>query len=184
MSTHTRWFWLSTLAIGLFSFAGCNLTVEVYPDGSDNTQVGSAPPGGETPTDGTPQTPAPTPATTPDAAGNPDSPCADQTNIYVSYVNRSSARVGFVESFRDQANQSLAASIYVLEAAGHSKDTRHKCITCPYQAGIRNVKYIRDGNQTAVPYPADLFSGAFRCGDHITFTFHENGSISTSVETP
>lgn len=173
---------LATLAIGLMNMApGCGTAVPP-DDGSDTQTDGSTPslPDEPPPTDGSPDTGTDPAAPEP----NPNSPCENQTDIYVSYVNQSSARVVFVENFRDEANKALSSSILSLQVTGTSGDVRHRCITCPYQAGIRNIRYIRDGVTTAVPYPQDLFRGTFQCGDHITFVFTDNGSVETSVETP
>jgi len=159
------------MSIGLLNLgAVCEMSVVVPQQEEDGTQVS----GSDTGDDG---------GSTP-IVGNPNSPCSDQTDIYVSFVNQSTAKVGFVENFRDEENHSLSAAIWVLQAAGDSGDTRNKCITCPWQAGIRNIKYILNGETTWVSYPEDLFRGDFTCGDNITFTFKENGSVETSVETP
>jgi len=115
---------------------------------------------------------------------NPNSPCTDQTNIYVTYVNESSARIGFVENFEDEANHSLSSSSLILQAAGDQDATRDKCITCPWRAGIRNIRYIEDGETTTVPFPDDLYRGEFSCGDNITYVFKDNASVDTLVETP
>jgi hypothetical protein len=176
---------LIVLGLGLAGVGtACNVTIEVSPDGGDNTQVAGSDPGttgGTTPPTGGSTNDQATPGSD---QGNPNSPCSDLTNVYVSYVNKSSARVGFVENCRDDAYGVLAASIFVLEAAGQAGDTQTKCIACPHQAGVRNIKYIRDGVQTAVPYPSDLMRGSFQCGDNITFVFNENGTVSTQVSTP
>jgi hypothetical protein len=176
------------LVIGLLGLAvACSVTVVVPPaddgdgtelSGSDTTNGDGTSTGGGGSTDGTDDGGATS------GDGNPNSPCADQTNVYVLYVNESAARVVFVENFRDDANQVVSGAILVLQAAGDADDTRDRCITCPYQAGIRNIKYAQDGAQTSVPYPDDLFRGEFRCGDQITFTFKASGSVSTSVTTP
>jgi hypothetical protein len=172
---------LVVLGIGLAGlWAACNVTIQMPPEGEDDTQVGGSIP--DNPDDGTPPADDPTPPD--DDPGNPNSPCPDPTNIYVTYKNEWSARVSFIEGFRDESYAVLAGAIYVLEPAGTAGDTQNKCITCPNQAGIRSVQYLRDGAWTFEPYPSDLFRGAFKCGDHITFVFKNDGSVTTQVETP
>jgi len=164
---------LSVLTIGLMSLAiGCEVTIiNAQPnDGSglangDDSTTGND---GNTTSD----------------EGNPNSPCTDKTNIYVSYVNKSSARVVFVENFRDSSNQVVSGSMMTLQAAGDADDTQDKCITCPAQAGIRNVRYVEDSVTTSVPFPTDLTQGDFICGDQITFVFQDGESVDVTVTTP
>ncbi|UCD28399.1 MAG: hypothetical protein JSV03_15145 [Planctomycetota bacterium] len=178
------------LSIGLMSLGTmCEMTAVIPQE--DGTGSGTGDDGGTTTGDDGGTTTGDDGGTTTGDDGdttteepNPNSPCPDQTNIYVSYVNESTARVGFIENFRDQAYQSLSASSLVLQAAGDSGATREKCITCPWQAGLRNIKYIQNGQSTWVQYPPDLFRGDFRCGDNITFVFKDNATVDTLVETP
>ena len=114
--------------------------------------------------------------------GNPDSSCAHPTDIEVYYINESTARVVFVEYFRDSSNASIASSIHALKAAGDPDATVIKCITCPYLAGIRNIRYVEDGVTTYAPYPADLIRPAFACGNRITYTFGADGTVTASVQ--
>lgn len=162
-------------------WAGCNITIQMPPDGDDDAQVGGSTP--DNPDNETPPANDPTPPTD-DAGGNPNSQCADQTNVHVTYKNEASGRVSFVESFRDESYAVLAGSILVLEPAGTTDDTRSKCIACPNQAGIRNLQYMVNGAWISVPYPDDVFRGEFQCGDNITFIFNSNRSVSIQVETP
>jgi len=177
---------LAGLVLMLGSFQqGCEVTLVMPEDDAGDTQVGGSDAGTDN-TGGTGGTDVAGDSTGDDNEGiepNPNSPCADGTNIYVSYVNESSYRIGFVENFRDASNQVVSGSMVLLDAAGGANSTRNKCITCPAQAGIRNIKYVQNAVETAVPYPADLMRGAFVCGDHITFLF-QAGGVSTSVETP
>jgi hypothetical protein len=149
-------------------------------DGSTATDDG----GSGTADDGTTDTGGGADTDPGDDEGNPNSPCPDQTNIYVSYVNESAARVVFVENFRDADNQVVSGSILALQATGDADSTLAKCITCPAQAGIRNIRYVLDGVTTYVDYPSDLFLGSFSCGDQITFVFKDGGSVESFAETP
>ena len=170
---------LSVLMIGLMSLAvGCSVTiVNEVPDNGDDTEVAGSDPtddGSGVADDG---------GTTSDD-GNPNSPCPDSTNIYVSYVNQSAARVVFVENFRDASNQVVSAKILALQAAGDPDDTQDKCITCPWQAGIRNIRYVQNGVTTSVEFPSDLFQGDFSCGDLITFVFQDDASVDVTAVSP
>jgi hypothetical protein len=156
---------LSVLTIGLMSLVvGCEVTIINAPPDDDSTTGND---GGTT-----------------SGGGNPNSPCPDNTNIYVSYVNESAARVVFVENFRDASNQVVSGSILALQAAGDPDDTQDKCITCPWQAGIRNIRYVQDGVTTSVPFPSDLLQGDFSCGDQITFVFQDDASVDVTAASP
>lgn len=169
----------SVLMIGLMSLVvGCDVTVINAPpgDGGDTEVSGSDVADDDNSTTGNDE------GTTSDG-GNPNSPCQDNTNIYVSYVNASAARVVFVENFRDASNQVVSGSMILLQAAGDPDDTLDKCITCPWQAGIRNIRYVLDGVTTLVPYPSDLLQGDFSCGDQITFVF-QDASVDVTAISP
>jgi hypothetical protein len=158
--------------MGMMSLGSvCDTTEVVISDGGGDGQVD-----GTDPNNGGGSDPGEEP--------NPNSSCEDQTDIYVSYVNESSARVGFVENFRDQAYNSLSASIHLLRAAGDPDAAKDKCITCPWQAGVRNITYIQDGESIKVTPPPDLYRGDFKCGDNITFVFKADMTVVTSVATP
>ena len=164
---------LSVLTIGLMSLvAGCGATIINAPpdDGSDVADDDDSTTGND--------------GGTTSGGGNPNSPCPDNTNIYVSYVNESAARVVFVEGFRDASNQVISGSILALQAAGDPDDTQDKCITCPWQAGIRNIRYVQDGVTTSVPFPSDLLQGDFSCGDQITFVFQDDASVDVTAASP
>lgn len=178
---------LSGLMIGLMtSVVGCEVTiVNLPPDNGDDTEVDGSDPtddGSGVADDGDSATGDDGGTTS--SEGNPDSPCADTTNIHVSYVNQSAARVVFVENFRDASNQVVSAKILALQAAGDPDDTQDKCMTCPWQAGIRNIRYVQDGVTTSVPFPSDLFQGDFSCGDQITFVFEDNASVHVTAQSP
>jgi hypothetical protein len=178
---------LSILTIGLMSLGvGCSVTiVNELPDNGDDTEVGGSDPADDSSdsTDNGDSSSEDDSDTTP-TEGNPNSPCADNTNIYVSYVNQSSARVVFVENFRDSSNQPVSSKILTLQVAGDADDTLEKCMTCPWQAGIRNINYSRDGVMTVVRYPSDLFQGDFSCGDQITFIFQDDESVDVTASSP
>lgn len=179
---------LFALLFGMASLtAGCSVTIiNEVPDSGDDTQVDGTDPTGDDGSDsaGDTDSAAGDDGDTTSTEGNPNSPCTDKTNIHVSYVNQSAARVVFVENFRDSANQVISSSILALQAAGDPDDTIEKCMTCPWQAGIRNIRYIRDGVTTLVTFPEDLFRGDFSCGDQITFVFQDDGSVSATATTP
>ena len=178
---------LSVLTIGLMSLVvGCEVTIiNALPDDGDDTEVSGSDPaddGSDVTDDGDSSSGDDDDATSDE--GNPNSPCADKTNISVSYVNQSAARVVFVESFRDASYQVVSAKILTLQVAGDPDDTLDKCIPCPWQAGIRNIRYVQDGVTTLVPYPSDLFQGNFSCGDQITFVFHDDESVDVTAASP
>lgn len=152
--------------------SGCSVTV-VAPATDTAGDEGSTTGGGTT-TGGD--------SSTTTNASNPNSPCPDRSNIYVSYVNESMSRITFVENFTDVNQQWVSAKMVVVGPAGDAGAKVEKCIACPWKAGIRNISYIEDGIRA--PAPADLSKGQFQCGDHITFTFKADHSISTAVETP
>jgi hypothetical protein len=161
----------AVLSVGLITLsAGCTVNLVVPPtDGQDTS-------GDQTATTGT------DPGTTANDS-NPNSPCPDQTNIYVSYVNESTAIVTFVESFLDANQGAISKKIVLLRPAGDPQATVSKCIACPWQAGVHNISFA-EGETVRVPWPPDLFQGDFKGGDNITFTFKADYTIQTAVETP
>ena len=168
---------VAVVTVGLMSLGnGCSVTF-VTPPAGDTTTDGSGTGGDGTSTTGD------DPATTPNQS-NPNSPCADQTNIQVTYVNESTAIVTFVEAFVDDDGQFVSKNLILLKAAGDPSATDETCITCPARAGIRNIALNQDGQYTSATPPPDLSRGSFQCGDHITFTFAADKTVHTTVETP
>jgi len=180
--TALRWGMLAVLLACLTSMgAVCEMTVVNPP--ADNTDLSPVTDDTDDATDPTGDEPSDDDDDM-NASGNPNSSCADTTDVEVVYVNASSARVVFVENFRDESYAVLSSKMLTLQAAGDSGDEISKCIPCPYQAGIRNIKYVEDSIVTSVSYPDDLYQPAFTCGDRITFTFGADSTVRTSVQSP
>jgi hypothetical protein len=168
---------VAVIMVVLMSFAdGCSVTFVTPPagntttDGSGNGGDGSSTTGND-------------PTTTPNES-NPNSPCADQTDIQVTYVNESTAVVTFVEAFVDNDGQFVSKNLIQLKAAGNASATYETCITCPARAGIRTIALNEGGQYSSATPPPDLSRGSFKCGDHITFTVAADKIVHTTVETP
>jgi len=164
---------IAALSIGLpILNLGCTVNL-VVPESGD---AGTA--------SGTDSTTTGNDAGTTTEESNPNSPCADKTNVYVSYVNQSSAQITFVESLRDESDRIVSAKMMLLQPVGDADANWDKCIDCPWKMGIKNLSFIEGGHTTKPSLPADLTRANFKCGDHVTFVFKTDYSVSATVVTP